>query len=52
MSYAIWPTDSVYFDALELVGETRYSFYDCLILAAAIESGATRLRRTCRMEER
>ena len=40
---AVWPTDSVYFDALELVGETGYSCFDCLILAAAIESGATRL---------
>ncbi len=39
----VWPSESLYLEALELVGETGYSHYDCLILAAALESGASRL---------
>lgn len=39
----VWPSEPLYSDALELVGETGYSYYDCLILAAALESGARRL---------
>jgi len=36
----VWPSESVYAKALELSRETGYSYYDCLILAAALESGA------------
>ncbi len=39
----VWPSESLYSEALELVGETGYSYYDCLILAAALETGANRL---------
>jgi predicted nucleic acid-binding protein len=39
----VWPSESLYSEAFELVGETGYSYYDCLILAAALESGASRL---------
>jgi predicted nucleic acid-binding protein len=39
----VWPSEALYLDALELVRETAYSYYDCLILAAALESGASML---------
>jgi predicted nucleic acid-binding protein len=39
----VWPTEALYLRAFELVGETGYSWYDCLILAAALESGARKL---------
>jgi predicted nucleic acid-binding protein len=39
----VWPSEVLYSDALDLLGETGYSYYDCLILAAALESGARRL---------
>ena len=39
----VWPSSSIYQDALDLVAETGYSWYDCIVLAAAIDSGAKRL---------
>ena len=39
----VWPSQALYSDALELVEETGYHYYDCLIVAAALESGAARL---------
>jgi Predicted nucleic-acid-binding protein, contains PIN domain len=39
----VWPSDSLLSCALDLVDESGYSFFDCLIVAAALESGAERL---------
>ncbi len=39
-SCTILPSKALHFHALALRGETGYRFYDCLIVAAAISSGA------------
>lgn len=39
----VFPSFSLYQQALGLQAETGYSFYDCLILGAALEGGCTRL---------
>lgn len=39
----VLPTQSTYQSALEIQAQTKYCYYDSLILAAAIESGATQL---------
>lgn len=36
----IFPSLSIYKRAIDLQVETQYRFYDCLIVAAALESGA------------
>lgn len=36
----IFPSPQIYRTAIHLHRETQYRFYDCLILAAALESGA------------
>lgn len=36
----VMPSPSLYLKAIHLQRETQYRFYDCLILAAALESGA------------
>ncbi len=36
----VMPSPSLYLKAIHLHRETQYRFYDCLILAAALESGA------------
>ena len=38
--YRILPSQPLYQRAIELRKETQYRFYDCLIVAAALESGA------------
>ena len=35
----VLPSSALYTQALELVSETGYSWYDCLILASAIDAG-------------
>jgi predicted nucleic acid-binding protein len=40
---SIWPSESLYSDAIHIVEETGYTYYDGLILAAALESGASKL---------
>ena len=37
------PSASIYGRALDFQGRYRYSFYDSLIIACAIDSGSTRL---------
>ena len=37
------PSSTLYERALELQGRYRFSFYDSLVVAAALESGCTRL---------
>jgi len=39
----IFPSHSLYKRAFQLRSETQYRFYDCLIVAAALESGAETL---------
>ncbi|PXA03469.1 VapC toxin family PIN domain ribonuclease [Coraliomargarita sinensis] len=39
----VMPSQSLYQNACDLHAHTQYRYYDSLILAAAIESGATRL---------
>lgn len=39
----VWPSESLYLDAFDLGNETGYAWYDCLILAAALQSGAKRI---------
>ncbi|MCB1775891.1 MAG: PIN domain-containing protein [Candidatus Competibacteraceae bacterium] len=41
--WRVMPTASLYSRALNLHARYRYSFYDSLILAAALEAGCTRL---------
>lgn len=38
---AVFPSMDLYKQALELREETRFAFYDCLILAAALEAGCS-----------
>lgn len=38
---AVFPSLDLYKQALELREETRFSLYDCLVLAAALEAGCT-----------
>ena len=40
---AVLPSQSLYQAAVEIHAQTQYRFYDALVLAAALESGATRL---------
>jgi predicted nucleic acid-binding protein len=37
------PSDRLYSSAIEIQTRYRYSFYDALIIAAALEAGCTRL---------
>ena len=39
----VMPSQSLYSAAVEIHAQTQYRFYDALMLAAAIESGTTRL---------
>jgi len=39
----VLPSQSLYQSAIELHGQTQYRYYDALVLAAALESGAKRL---------
>jgi predicted nucleic acid-binding protein len=39
----VWPAQSLYLDALDLIEETGWSWCDCLIVAAALDVGAKRL---------
>ena len=40
---AVWPSERLFEEGLELSEETGFAWYDCLILAGAIQSGAKRL---------
>jgi len=39
----VWPSEALYRKALGLQARWRFSFYDALIVAAALEAGCTRL---------
>ena len=41
--WQVHPTEALYHDAISLQGRYGFSFYDSLIVAAAIEAGCTRL---------
>ena len=41
--WQVHPTGSLYYSAMSLHGRYGFSFYDSLIVAAAIEAGCTRL---------
>jgi predicted nucleic acid-binding protein len=41
--WRIMPSDRLYSSAIEIQTRYRYSFYDALIIAAALEAGCTRL---------
>lgn len=40
---AVYPSAELYRLALELQSDTQYSFYDCLIIAAALQANCTTL---------
>lgn len=39
----VFPSVALYQQALSLLNETRFSFYDCLIISAALEANCTTL---------
>jgi len=39
----VWPSAPITMMALDLVSETGFAFYDCLIVASALASGAKKL---------
>lgn len=39
----VMPSQALYVNAVEIHGQTQYRFYDALILASALESGAPQL---------
>jgi predicted nucleic acid-binding protein len=41
--WRVVPSASLFYQALQLQARTQYSFYDSLIIAAALEAGCTRL---------
>jgi predicted nucleic acid-binding protein len=39
----VWPDEELYRDALQVQGDTGYSWYDCLIVSSALRAGCRTL---------